>query len=112
MNFLNPKKYLLNQTVEELCGLEPINFEAIDIASDPNFIFQNDPNYSGVNLYDAENNTVIVNSYLECKHYVDGGWNFIPNILSELDLHNGLLTISLFVLLSGFLYFYRNSFES
>ena len=42
MNFLNPKKYLLNQTVEELCGLEPINFEAIDIASDPNFIFQNE----------------------------------------------------------------------
>ena len=112
MNFLNPTKYLLNQTVQALCGLEPINFKDIDVASDPNFIFQNDPNFSPTNLYDAENNTVIVNSYLECKHYVDGGWNFIPNVLSEADLHNGLLVISLFVLIGGLLYFYRNNYES
>ena len=55
---------------------------------------------------------MIVNSYLECKHYVEGGWNFIPNVLNEVDLHNGLLFISLFSLLSGVIYFYRKNYES
>ena len=112
MNFLNLKVYLSNQIVEQFCGLKPVNFEPVDIASDPNFVFENDPNFSAVNLYDAENNTVIVNSYLECKHYVEGGWNFIPNVINEVDLHNGLLFISLFSLLSGVIYFYRKNYES
>ena len=50
MNFLNPKVYLSNQIVEQFCGLKPVNFEPVDIASDPNFVFENDPNFPAVNL--------------------------------------------------------------
>lgn len=56
------------------CGDEPINFKNIDISSNPNFVFENDPTYTAVQLFDKEENTVFVNSYIECKHYVEGGW--------------------------------------
>lgn len=56
------------------CGDEPINFKNIDISSNPNFVFDNDPTYIAVQLFDKEENTVFVNSYIECKHYVEGGW--------------------------------------
>ena len=40
MNFLNPNLYLSNQIVEQLCGIKPVNFEPVDIASDPNFVLR------------------------------------------------------------------------
>ena len=99
----------MEKEIENNCGISPNNKELVDIASDPNFVFENDPNFSAVNLYDAENNTVIVNSYLECKHYVEGGWNFIPNVLNEVDLHNGLFIISIFSLIVGLIYYLRKN---
>ena len=65
-----------NQTVVDLCGEYPDDFKKQDIASNPNFVFENDANYSAVELYDEEENTVFVNSFIECEHYVVGGWNY------------------------------------
>lgn len=76
--------------VEAICGEYPPNFEKADIASDPNYVFVNDPNYSGRQLFDSEGSSVIVNSFVECEHYVAGGWGFTPIQSLETTLHNYL----------------------
>ena len=82
------------ETVEEICGQYPEGFVKEDIASNPNFVFNNDPAYLGVNVYDDAGNSVTVNSFQECEHYVFGGWNFDPIYTNELGLQNSLLTIT------------------
>ncbi len=81
-----------------LCGEFPENFQEIDIASNPDFIFENDIAYEAVKLFDIEENTVLVNSFLECHHYVNGGWNFIPNARYEGDYHDILIGFSLLII--------------
>lgn len=57
-----------------ICGesdLKP-DFEAI--GNNPNFVFENDPSFETVRLFDAVGNVVNVNSWLECANYVNGGW--------------------------------------
>lgn len=39
------------------------------------YIFENDPNFNKVNLYDKLFRTITVNSFDECEHYVLGGWD-------------------------------------
>ena len=57
-----------------ICGesdLKP-DFEAI--GNNPNFVFENDPNFESLRLFDFDGNIVNVNSWLECANYVNGGW--------------------------------------
>jgi hypothetical protein len=81
------------EEVLNICGIEPEGFVKIDISSDPNFVFKNDINYAARQLFDGEGNTVFVNSYLECQHYVLGGWNFTPLKNSEILLQESLFYI-------------------
>ena len=62
------------KVIEENCGKKPIDEEFIEIGNDPNFVFQNDPNFESLRLFDVDNNVVNVNSWIECAHYVSGGW--------------------------------------
>lgn len=83
-------------TIEELCGNYPEDFLSLDISSNPNFIFVNDPSYEAVTLYDIDENVATVNSFLECEHYVSGGWKYVPTEgLSESFLQSSLTVISL-----------------
>ena len=90
-------------TVEELCGVYPEDFEKLDISSNPDFVFTNDPNYSTKQLFDTAGNKISVNSFVECEHYVSGGWNFTPIESSEFLLQDNLIYISLFLLVLTFL---------
>ena len=58
-----------------VCGNQPENQELVEIGSDPNFVFQNDPNFTTLRLFDVEGNIINVNSWIECAHYVNGGWD-------------------------------------
>ena len=60
--------------IEKICGEKPENQEFVEIGSDPNFIFQSDPEFNVLRLYDVEGNIINVNSWIECAHYVNGGW--------------------------------------
>ncbi|MBC8298636.1 MAG: hypothetical protein CBD98_001130 [Flavobacteriaceae bacterium TMED238] len=62
----------------KICGNYPENFSPASVESNPNYVFQNDITYSPVQLFDADQNTVFVNSFLECEHYVSGGWDYLP----------------------------------
>tara|TARA_Y100000389_G_C17210866_1_gene388424 strand:- start:80 stop:394 length:315 start_codon:yes stop_codon:yes gene_type:complete len=78
------------EIVESLCGQYPENFKKLDIASDPNFVFQNEQNFNTKQLFDSEGGTVFVNSFIECEHYVTGGWDYTPIKSLELLMHNRL----------------------
>lgn len=57
-----------------ICGESELipDFEAI--GNNPNFVFENDPNFETLQLFDFDGNVVNVNSWLECANYVNGGW--------------------------------------
>ena len=64
----------MHKKTNVICGdsdLKP-DFEAI--GNNTNFVFENDPNFETVRLFDLEGNIVNVNSWLECANYVNGGW--------------------------------------
>jgi len=72
-----------NDIVIKLCGNYPENFVPLELENNPNFSFPNDPNFPPVKLFDNEENTVFVNSFVECEHYVSGGWDYLPEIKNE-----------------------------
>ena len=84
--------------VVELCGEIPQNFEKIDFSSNPDFVFENDTSYPARQLFDEEGNTVFVNSFIECDHYVSGGWGFSPVLSNELFLIDFLTYAVVFLL--------------
>ena len=75
-----------NQIVKIICGKYPDDFQKVEIKSDENYIFENDPTYNAVQLFDKDENTVYVNSFVECEHYVLGGWDQNSTILVESQL--------------------------
>ena len=83
----------------ELCGEIPEGFEKVDISSNPDFVFKNDPAYSARELFDEEGNKVFVNSFIECDHYVSGGWGFTPLKNNELQAIDTLTYVVIFFLL-------------
>ena len=89
--------------IEEICGNYPEGFEKLDISSDPNYVFVNDPNYSTKQLFDAEGNKVFVNSFIECEHYVSGGWGFSPLKTQEIFSQDLVLYFVIFGVVISFL---------
>lgn len=70
----------LEVSVESICGEYPADYVKEDISSNPNYVFVNDPSFESIRLLDEVGNVVFVNSFIECEHYVNGGWNFVPAI--------------------------------
>ena len=63
-----------NDTVIRLCGEYPEGFEKLNLESNPDFVFTNDPAYEIVNLYDFDENTVSVKLLLSVNiMYLEGG---------------------------------------
>lgn len=96
-------------SVTDLCGKIPENYIKEDISSNPNYVFIPDLNFEPVLLYDSESNTVLVNSYLECEHYVSGGWSYEPLKNSEIIMQNTLIVV---VIVSIFITYLVNWFFS
>ena len=88
--------------VTNICGETPENFLRVDISSNPNYVFINDPNYNAKQLFDSEGNTVFVNSYNECQHYVTGGWDYTPAKNTELGMQDSLLYVIVVLLVFTF----------
>ena len=95
------------ENFEQICGVSPQDNENLDFqASDPNFVFENDPLFETIVLYDRDGNVVNVNSWIECAHYVNGGWDIVnyQNFGGDQAIFFGLvLTFSVYVFLRRFL---------
>ena len=87
---------LTTSDIESTCGLQPPGVTYTDPGNDPNFVFTSDPGFEVVALYDAEGNIINVNSWLECVHYLKGGWtsNQIVSSINEQYLLISLLSIA------------------
>ena len=91
-----------NKDVIFLCGDYPENHITPEIGNDPNYIFLNDPNYEQVRLFDEDGNTVLVNSFIECEHYVSGGWGFSPLKNQEIFYQDLFLYLIIFGIVISF----------
>lgn len=92
----------MNNDVIQICGPYPSSFVKEIIGSDPNYVFLNDPDFQAVQVWDKARNSLFVNSFTECEHYVSNGWNYIPAQNSEIVYQNQfgiLITITIFVYL-------------
>ena len=88
--------------IEQNCGIKPANEKLIEIGSDPNFVFLNDPNFPTLRLFDVEDNIINVNSWIECAHYVSGGWSVNPATNLSGDVFFLLMIIGITVLYTTF----------
>tara|TARA_B100000427_G_C14990494_1_gene369436 strand:+ start:73 stop:405 length:333 start_codon:yes stop_codon:yes gene_type:complete len=94
-----------NEKIINFCGEYPSDFVQKNIINNPNFVFENDPNYTVKKLYDPEDNVVLVNSFEECAHYVSGGWDGISTgIKNEIFLQKSLLLFSVLAILTGYIF--------
>ena len=64
----------MSEQITTFCGINIKNENLEVITDNPNFNFEVDPSFEKVLLYDIEGNSVMVNSWIECAHYVNGGW--------------------------------------
>tara|TARA_B100000214_G_C23521996_1_gene425456 strand:- start:16 stop:321 length:306 start_codon:yes stop_codon:yes gene_type:complete len=96
----------MEKNIETNCGIKPKDQEIINIENDPNFVFENDPAFNSITLYDLDGNVVNVNSWTECAHYVNGGWSNINtnSINGSMFVFFGLTTITLFYLIGKKIY--------
>jgi len=87
--------------IEIICGKNIGEYILENIQNNPDFVFENDPNYETVVLYNSEGTVINVNSWIECANYVEGGWtnSLISNSNSELYYFLFLIgfTFSLFI---------------
>lgn len=85
------------ELVQKFCGEYPSEYIKPDIESNPNFVFENDTSFESVQLWDVDGNTVFVNSFIECEHYVIGGWSYLINGIkfneSTYQLYLGLIVL-------------------
>jgi len=98
---------ITDSDIEITCGTKPTGVNYTDPGNDPNFVFVNDPNFEAITLFDPEGNVINVNSWLECAHYLKGGWrsNQLLSSMSE-----QYLSLSLFLIAAAItgLIIYRN----
>tara|TARA_A200000113_G_scaffold222814_1_gene237133 strand:- start:499 stop:792 length:294 start_codon:yes stop_codon:yes gene_type:complete len=95
-------------SVEWLCGVKRSNqnFKSIDLNG--NFIFENDPNFVAIQLWDRFNRTLVVNSFEECEHYVLGGWSYTQNLNIEQFSQLVIIFLLSSILIFRRKYFYKN----
>ena len=85
------------EIIEKICGVKKGNFSLNDIGNDPNFVFENDPNFATITLFYEDGKVINVNSWIECANYVNGGWT--NNLLPKTDYEQAF---SIFLLLIAF----------
>ena len=90
----------MDTDIYKICGESDLLPEIEKIQSDPNFVFEPDPSFNPITLFNEIGDTIMVNSWIECANYVNGGWtntysNFTGDIFF-LFLSAGL-TISYFI---------------
>ena len=90
--------------ITDICGDYPNGFEKKDFESNPNYLFVNDENYAGVTVYDEEGNSVFMNSFEECEHYVSGGWSFNSNTSNETFYENSIAVFIIFFLVGSYIF--------
>jgi hypothetical protein len=95
--FMILRLYFMDENIiTKICGMIPDGFVKVT-PQDSNYIFQNDPSFSPINLYDFFGRAATVNSFAECFYYVELG--FEPNKTTIFDYGLWIGTVLLLCLL-------------
>tara|TARA_B100001057_G_scaffold491992_1_gene583429 strand:- start:48 stop:1763 length:1716 start_codon:yes stop_codon:yes gene_type:complete len=86
-----------NTEIISICGPSSTNFVPVN-PTDNSYVFQNDPAFPALNLYDFFGRGATVNSFQECAYYVQEGWE--PFKITIFDY------LQLFTVISVFFLFY------
>ena len=78
--------------IQNICGLKPANFQKV-VPTDSNYIFENDPSFQPLNLYDFFGRSATVNSFTECYYYVELGFEPVKTTIFDI----GLIFLQIFV---------------
>jgi len=102
----------LQNDIESICGENKSGILQTVTEDNPDYVFTADPEFNSIRLYDSEANTVLVNSFEECSHYVSGGWGILePTIVNNKLIYLGLLVLVL-VVTTSFLLLKKNLIEN
>lgn len=74
----------MNKKITQICGPSDITPDFEKIGNDPNFVFKPDSSFTSIQLYNADGESITVNSWLECANYVNGGW--VNSIVEDSNL--------------------------
>ena len=96
----------MNKDVLQFCGEYPKDFVSVNIASSPDFVFEPDSSFSVVKLHDIDGNTVLVNSFIECEHYVVGGWSY-----TFAEINNSYEEFSVLLVIAMSIHFLFNKYK-
>ncbi len=87
--------------VTNICGMFPEGFVKAT-PQDSNYIFQNDPTFSPLNLYDFFGRAATVNSFTECFYYVELGFEPNKTTIFEYALLIGVVIVSCLVVFKAY----------
>ena len=74
-----------SNSIISICGDEPTGFIQAN-PTDSNFIFENDPSFQALNLYDFFGRSATVNSFTECYYYVELGFEPVKTTIFDIVL--------------------------
>ena len=81
--------------IEKICGPFPPNFIE-PIITDSSYIFENDPSFQPLNLYNFLGQGATVNSFTECFYYVSQGWEPDKTTIVDIGIQILLLLLQVF----------------
>ena len=90
-----------NTEINNICGPTPDNYIPPDVTSG-NYIFKVDPNFTPINLFDFWGNGATVTSFVECAHYVNGGWEPFKTTIFDIGRTALTLVIGIFLIYKFF----------
>ena len=95
----------MDTNIFTICGESEIIPDFEKIKSDPSFVFEADPNYFPITLFNESGSAVTVNSWIECANYVNGGWlSAVTNFVNHEKTLFYLLVVSSFLLFASDIY--------
>jgi hypothetical protein len=95
----------MKDKITAICGSSN-QFDLLDnISNNPNYVFENDPSYETVVLFNESGNIINVNSWIECANYVNGGWFNSSYLETNGEKYLFYITFLSFVVVVSYRYF-------
>jgi len=95
----------MDTNIFTICGESEIIPDFEKIKSDPSFVFEADPNYLPITLFNESGSAITVNSWIECANYVNGGWlSGVTNFVNHEKTLFYLLVVSSILLFASDIY--------
>lgn len=94
--------------IERVCGPFPKNFVE-PVITDNSYVFENDPNFNALNLYNFFGDGATVNSFSECFYYVNEGWDPLKVTIFDIAINISVIISTVLII---YLFFKSKFFKN